>query len=209
MPQILKRICAFLRKANVQLPGQSRDGRMDSSTNEKPVIDLLVGKFSSTIMVPSKPRHWYDFAVADGGVLVPVNIKITALRGAADNLNCKLGIYYALTGKEPTFANGIPWGKFHKVLMDNITPNDRDYYFLVINKRKPSELFAIGLKEIAVLQPNGNNLPFQCCWRNNRVPKQRSFAAAKSYIIKQLRASHGLRTLASEQFSSRLVDLED
>ncbi len=209
MPRILKRICAFLKTSDLQFRAQSPDGRLASAAHEQQVIDLLLGKFPNRINVPPSPRYWYDFAAVERGILVPVNIKISALGNQADNLSCKLGMYYALTGLEPDFANEIPWEKYLSKLADRIRRNDRDYYFLVVNKRQPSDIFAVGLKEIANLRPNGSNLPFQCRWKDNMVPQVRPYAEAKRYIIEQFRTSINLRTLKSEKYIARILEVEN
>lgn len=40
--------------------------------------------------------------------------------------------------------------------------NNKDYYFLVINKTNNADIFFNSLKMLYELIPNGNNLPFQC-----------------------------------------------
>ena len=52
----------------------------------------------------------------------------------ADNLNCKLGIYYALTGSMLTFDNTIAWDNYFKMLSNNLKENHTNYYFLILNK---------------------------------------------------------------------------
>jgi len=64
--------------------------------------------------------------------------------------------------------------------------NDKDYYFLVINKNDTSDIFVNGLKTLRILQPNGSNLPFQCEWDINKKPKERTYDEAKAFIIKNL-----------------------
>ncbi len=89
-------------------------------------------------------------------------VNITTTK-TADNLNCKLG-----------------------------KNTDRDYYFLIINKNDPKDIFINSLKGIQTLQPN--NLPFQCKWDNNREIIQRDFDESKNFILSALAESIKLRS---------------
>lgn len=57
-----------------------------------------------------------------------LNIKITTTH-TIDNLNCKLGIYYALTGDIPSFNNGINCDQYFCNLKTNLKENSADAYF--------------------------------------------------------------------------------
>ncbi len=122
-------------------------------------------------------------------IFYPVNITTTK---TADNLNGKLGIYYALCGLLPEFNNEIAWEKYFQKLHKDLGKNtNRDYYFLIINKNDPKDVFINSLKGIQTLQPN--NLPFQCRWDNNREIVQRSFIESKNSILSALAKSVTLR----------------
>lgn len=101
--------------------------------------------------------------------------------------------YYALTGDEPTLDNGVNWDKYFKELNQNMKENSKDYYFLIINKDDPKDIFATSLKSLQSIVPNGNNLPFQAKWDDNRTPIERSFSEAKSFILSKFEASLKLR----------------
>ena len=180
IPPVLTEMCDFLSSDEVSLT-LSRDGRLDSAVNE----GVVLAKLSERFPIEQQPqiRHWCDFSIRDGGVLLPVNLKLTKLGDTPDNMNCKLGIYYALTGREPDFANEKPWPGFFERLADDIQENNRDYYFLIVNKNNPADAFAQGLKTLRTLTPNGNNPPFQCRWRDNRVPQERSFNDARDFLL--------------------------
>lgn len=90
-------------------------------------------------------RDWVDFSFEENGIFYPVNIKVSTTK-TTDNLNCKLGIYYALTGKLPPFGNGVGWEQYFKTLRDNLVENDRDYYFFIFNKDNSNDVFATSLK---------------------------------------------------------------
>ena len=165
IPKILTDIAEHLQKRNVQLSKQFADGRINASINEDELIKEIQKKFDIHII---KHRAWYDFAIENKKEFYPVNIKITDTTHA-DNLNCKLGIYYALTGMLPDFPNEIRWLHYFEKLKEHIrTDKNKDYYFLVFNKQNPTDIFLNTLKGLQILQPNGNNLPFQCKWDDNR-----------------------------------------
>ena len=109
------------------------------------------------------------------------------------NLNCKLGIYYALTGKIPPFHNEVSWEIYFEKLKEDLKANDRDYYFLIINKNNPSDVFATSLKCLKNIVPNGNNLPFQAKWEDNRQMVKRDFEEAKEFLLGTFEQSLKLR----------------
>lgn len=140
-------------------------------------------------------RDWVDFSFTENDNFIPVNIKVSTTK-TADNLNCKLGIYYALTGKIPTFNNGISWEQYFKNLYENLQENNKDYYFLIVNKDTINDVFATSLKGLSKAVPNGNNLPFQAKWDDNRSIKDRTFDEAKSFILSCFGESLKLRAEA-------------
>lgn len=174
----LKEIVVFLKSENIKLSAKNRDGRINSSFNETQILNVISQKFR--IEIP-RSRSWFDFAVQEKN-FYPVNIKITDTTHA-DNLNCKLGLYYALTGMMPSFPNEIGWRECFRFLKKDLKKNDKDYYFLVINKQNSKDIFLNSLKSLAVLQPNGNNLPFQCKWDINKMPAQRNFDEAVKFLL--------------------------
>ena len=169
----------FLRRENLQLSTQNRDGRINSAFNADEIFRLLESKF---IINHPNMRDWVDFSFYENNVFYPVNIKVSTTK-TTDNLNCKLGIYYALTGKIPPFSNVISWEVYFKTLSENLEPNSKDYYFLIINKDSPSDVFAALLKSLETILPSGNNLPFQAKWDNNRQLINRDFESAKAFLL--------------------------
>ncbi len=177
IPTQLNEIAEFLRTNPYHLSQPLQDGRLNSSVNEEEILNTI--KHSFPIQLP-KAREWWDFS-----------FKITTTK-TADNLNCKLGIYYALCGLLPEFNNEIAWEKYFQKLHKDLGKNtDRDYYFLIINKNDPKDIFINSLKGIQTLQPN--NLPFQCKWDNNREIVQRDFDESKNFILSALAKSVTLR----------------
>ncbi len=180
MPESLKEIKNCLIETNLQLSNSFEDGRVNARINEDEVLKIIKNRFE--IEIP-RSRHWFDFSIKEKGAFCPVNIKITDTTHA-DNLNCKLGVYFALTGKIPDFPNECSWLDYFERLKKNIGRNSNDYFFLVINKDNIADIFINSLKCLQTLQPNGNNLPFQCKWNINIEPKNRDFEEAKKYILR-------------------------
>ncbi|MGL2352480.1 restriction endonuclease [Helicobacter pylori] len=208
VPTQLNEIAEFLRTNPYNLSQPLQDGRLNSSVNEEEILNTIKGNFP--IQLP-RAREWWDFSFEENKIFYPVNIKTTTTK-TADNLNCKLGIYYALCGLLPEFNNEIAWEKyFHKLHKDLGTNTNRDYYFLIINKNDPKDVFINSLKGIQTLQPN--NLPFQCKWDNNREIVQRSFIESKNFILSALAKSVKLRAniyLAfKEVFGEFFVSIRD
>ncbi|GAA9604451.1 hypothetical protein HpHA70_10890 [Helicobacter pylori] len=189
IPTQLNEIAKFLKTNPYNLSQPLQDGRLNSSVNEEEILNTIKDYFP--IQLP-KAREWWDFSFEENDIFYPVNIKTTTTK-TADNLNCKLGIYYALCGLLPTFNNEIAWEKYFQKLHKDLGKNtDRDYYFLIINKNDPKDIFINSLKGIQTLQPN--NLPFQCKWDNNREIIQRDFDESKNSILSALAKSVKLRS---------------
>ncbi|GAA7721818.1 hypothetical protein HpCOL13_13120 [Helicobacter pylori] len=188
IPTRLNKIAEFLKTNPYNLSQPLQDGRLNSSVNEKEILNTI--KHSFPIQLP-RVREWWDFSFEENDIFYPVNIKTTTTK-TADNLNGKLGIYYALCGLVPELNNEIAWEKyFQKLHKDLGTNTNRDYYFLIINKNDPKDVFINSLKGIQTLQPN--NLPFQCKWDNNREIVQRNFIESKNFILSALAKSVKLR----------------
>ncbi|WRF23614.1 restriction endonuclease [Helicobacter pylori] len=177
----------FLKTNPYHLSQPLQDGHLNSSVNEEEILNTIK---HFPIQLP-KAREWWDFSFEENDIFYPVNIKTTTTK-TADNLNGKLGIYYALCGLLPTFNNEIAWEKYFQKLHKDLGKNtDRDYYFLMINENDPKDIFINSLKGIQTLQPN--NLPFQCKWDNNREIVQRDFDGSKNFILSALAKSVKLR----------------
>ncbi|GAA9336801.1 hypothetical protein BTM408_13020 [Helicobacter pylori] len=188
IPTQLNEIAKFLKTNPYNLSQPLQDGRLNSSVNEEEILNII--KHFFPIQLP-KAREWWDFSFEENDIFYPVNTKTTTTK-TADNLNCQLGIYYALCGLLPTFNNEIAWEKYFQKLHKDLGKNtDRDYYFLIINKNDPKDIFINSLKGIQTLQPN--NLPFQCKWDNNREIIQRDFDGSKNFILSALAKSVKLR----------------
>lgn len=161
-----------------------KDGRIQSACGETIICDKIsqiCKYYNIPHSIPDK-RDYFDVKIQDS----LINIKITKCN-TPDNANCKLGIYYALVGKEPLFGNQISWYKYWKHMKDGLINraqniDDIDYYFLVFNKNN-NEIYFVGLKELTKVRVNGNNLPFQINWLENKIPKKNSYKEAYNMLI--------------------------
>ncbi|MFP6133607.1 restriction endonuclease [Helicobacter pylori] len=186
IPTQLNEIAEFLKTNPYHLSQPLQDGRLNPSVNEEEILNTIKDYFP--IQLP-KAREWWDFSFEENDIFYPVNITTTK---TADNLNGKLGIYYALCGLVPEFNNEIAWEKYFQKLHKDLGKNtNKDYYFLIINKNDSKDVFINSLKGIQTLQPN--NLPFQCKWDNNREIIQRNFTESKNFILSTLAKSVTLR----------------
>lgn len=205
--EILDKIVQFLKISKISYIKTTKDGRINSSLNEDQIIEILQQFFIKQkwkyTLINTKIRNWYDFAIGkkdDDNFFIPVNIKVTEL--ATDNLNCKLGIYFALTGLLPTNDNESNWKDFFKLLSQNInTRKDRDYYFLIANKKDNLDFFWTELKSLQKLTSNGNNLPFQANWKENRERVKRTHEEAGEFILSVFKESVYKRAKIKDEFN--------
>ena len=195
IPERLVELSKYANTQKFEITERHKDGRQNSAEDEEKLTELLAKKYP--IDVP-EARAWYDFAITDDGIFYPVNIKSTTGKGN-DNLSCKLGIYYALTGKNPTGQGLSGWRAYFDKLNADLSENDVDYYFLVLNKGT-GKTFMAALKGLQSLVPNGNNLPFQCNWTENTQYKSRTFEEAKDFLLTNFAASIRGRTAIGDDF---------
>lgn len=195
IPDQLLDIAGWLAKKKIKLAKGNENRRIDSVKSHSVILDMLAQHKTFGIKPCPKPTTgWYSFEVNDPkGKPLPVKIKVSSF-SRADNLNCKLGIYHALTGVQPEFSDEITWSRYFDLLKKNLDPQCADdFYFLVVNRTSPDEVFCNSLKGLQVIRPNGSNLPFQCNWSENRNPSQRSNKNATEYILDNLGKSALLR----------------
>lgn len=214
--EVLDAIVKAIDGAQLKLSSESEDGRINSALSEKSIVTLIEEKAAEpewagriSVSVP-KIREWYDVMIfmTETGESIPINIKITSM--GCDNLNCKLGIFYALSGDDPLgfgLSNETNWNVFFDRLSHSMKDNESDYFFVVIDK-STSKAFWTSLKGMASLIPNGNNLPFQANWRENNVRVNRTFDEAKRFILSALGRSIDKRADIKRQFDDCFPDIK-
>lgn len=179
-------ICEQLSSKNLKMTHSSRDGRVNSIMDEKIVIAaihdiLLEGDYED---VPERSKE--DIKLFGR----PVNIKITSLKGR-DNVSSNEGLVYALTGKHCA----PNWPSIGKALNSKDIDKTVDYYFLVVNKENPTDIFWTSFKQLKKGYPNGSNLPFQVKWEENRERVERSYEEAWDFLTGLMLQSAELRLL--------------
>lgn len=180
MERYLDSLVSWLRANPVTLSSRSNDGRVNSIANEDEILESLNQSPFGGIINNPPIREWHDFSLRTPDGEIYINIKVSDLNNsAADNLSSKKGMGYALTG-----LTNLPdkWESFNEIVSQNIR-SGYDYYFLVVNKNDSTDIFWTSLKRIKRLQPNGNNLPFQCNWAANREWADRTEEEAIEYIL--------------------------
>ena len=110
--------------------------------------------------------------------------------------NCDAGFYDGkyLLKPDGTKVSEEELDSTIKTNLSSIGATEKDYYFLILNKSDSADVFINTLKGLDTLQPNGNNLPFQCKWDNNKVFRERSFQDAVDFIMTNLGQSIRLRS---------------
>jgi hypothetical protein len=194
IPERLLDIASWLARKKVKLVAGNENQRIDSVKNHSLILHELSSQRQFQITPHGRPSSgWFSFELGFESRRLPVKIKVSSF-SRADNLNCKLGVYHALTGQRPEFADELAWERYFQLLKHNLDPeSNEDFYFLVVNRTDTSDVFCNSLKGIEHLRPNGSNLPFQCNWDDNRNPCRRSNSAATQYILDTLRQSARLR----------------
>jgi len=195
IPEQLIEISDWLARRKVKLVGGNENQRINSVKSHTLILDMLRMHQPFGVKPFARPGvGWYSFEIeGDNSRTLSVKIKVsTFLR--ADNLNCKLGMFYALTGERPQFTDEIKWEHYFDLLSKNLDRDcEDDFYFLVVNATDSSDVFCNSLKGIGTLSPNGSNVPFQCKWSDNREPCNRSNVNATDYILTTLEKSALLR----------------
>ena len=221
---VLDRLMALCKKELKSNPFtvKTGDARTDSGLEEKKITAMIerflyddedLSRFNIKVIKTNDKtnnnRSWMDIGLSTNmgdekntkeEILIPINIKITNIsQGVADNLNCKTGMMYVITGKTPEelgITNNSSWEKIIKRLKEYKDSPEKcnkeryiDYYFMVFDKKDCSKSFVNSLKHINKLSPNGSNLPFQCVWKNNTDRITRTYEEAKNNILKTFEES--------------------
>lgn len=173
LPLILYNVQKFLKYSNIKMSMQMTDGRINSNIDEDTIINKLVLQYKKKIQVP-KIRMWYDILLFDNKCgWIPVNIKSTTTLTSDNTANLAMCVY-AYTNAKLDLYKAYNNGQMSVILADKLKKKEynkirkKDYYFLVINKRTPTDIIINSVKGLSLLVSNSNNLPFQICWNKNR-----------------------------------------
>lgn len=175
LPLIMYKLQKFMKSQNIQCSNVNEDGRVNSCIDEDVVVKMLQDKFGDRIKKPNI-RMWYDMLVFDDIYgWIPVNIKTTTTL-TNDNTGNLAMCVHSYTDKKLDLHSNTTYdnGKMSKILLNSLKNKEynrnhkKDYYFLVINKKNPTDVIINSIKGLNTLTPNINNLPFQVCWNKNR-----------------------------------------
>lgn len=179
LPAILYYVQTLLRQEKVAFSKENADGRINSCMDEHTVLTFLQTKITpENIRIPQK-RMWYDVSLKDEVVgWIPVNIKTTTMN-TSDNTGNLAMCVQAYTDVELDLEKTCENGKMSEILIRCLREGaynrqeNKDYYFLVLNKNAPEDVIVNSVLGLTCLTPNVNNLPFQICWNKNReyMPK--------------------------------------
>lgn len=189
---ILDEIVEYLNSTDFQSCQRHKDGRKNSAEDEDQIIDLLVNKFPDNVK-KTIFRDWYDICIVENEEVYPTNIKSSGMK-SADNAGSLKSLIWTFTDVSFVDIENITGHNAHiKTLLEKRKSSNRDYYFLVFDK-KSKKFFFNTLKNIKTITPNGSNLPFQIHWGKNKerdvLSEQDSYhrvmTALKSSIRKRL-----------------------
>lgn len=169
-PVELQQAVEYLQ-SRVTASRRHEDGRVNSIDDEDLIIDELIAKYGDDVEKPAA-RTWYDVILFGH----KVNIKSSSMTGA-DNCNASKALLYCFT--DAKLKSG--WKHFYASLQ-SVVDTGRNYYFIVLDKNT-GKVYLQSLFTLARLTPNGNNLPFQIVWKDNIVPRQRTFQEAYDFLI--------------------------
>lgn len=149
--QQFQEIIDVLKSAELQACNENRDGRTNSIIDEDTIINYLAEhpKFKGKI-IGSDQRKFCDFYYFKNKEHYYFNIKTTNAK-APDNAFNKQGLLFAFTDlpidKIP--LNKVYANKFIDLILDNKKVTTRDYYYLVVHKKKfPENVIIRGIKQI-------------------------------------------------------------
>ena len=176
LPLIMYVIQKYLKTKSFTFATENEDGRINSCIDENGIIELLIQEFGAKIKKP-KIRMWYDILVCDNIYgWIPVNIKTTTTQTSDNTGNLAMCVYaYTNENLDIHRSKSYENGNMSTILFTKLQSkqynknNKKDYYFIVLNKTKSTDIIINSVKGLTILTPNINNLPFQVCWDKNRT----------------------------------------
>jgi len=171
LPLIMYKLQKCLECNPITFSTTTQDGRVNSSLDEKEIVQRVVKTFGSRIVV-SKDRMWYDILALDYiKGWIPINIKTTTTN-SSDNVGNLATCLYAYTNAKMDLHSSYDNGKIHEILFKHLKTKsysrNRDYYFIVLNKTDCKEVIINSIKGLSSLKHNINNLPYQVKWKVNK-----------------------------------------
>ncbi len=174
LPNVIYLAQQIIIENNITCCNSLDDGRINSCFDEDIIKNLLKRELKTRVKIPKK-RKWYDILLNDYTYgWIPVNIKSTTLK-SSDNTGNMAMCVQAYTDELLDLKLNHNNGNMSKLLMEKLNSNNlnnkhkKDYYFIVVNKKKATDVIVNSVLGLSELTPNNNNLPFQVCWEKNRT----------------------------------------
>ena len=82
---------------------------------------------------------------------------------------------YSCTDEELDLDKSYKNGKMSEIFIQKINQNKynknykKNYFFIVLNKKNPTEVIINSCKGLTTINPNNNNLPYQVVWNKNKI----------------------------------------
>jgi hypothetical protein len=174
LPNVMYLAQQIIIDNNITCCDSLEDGRINSCFDEDTVKFLLKRVLKKRAILPKK-RKWYDILLYDYKYKwIPVNIKSSTLNNSDNTGNMAMCVH-AYTDEVLDLNKNHNSGKMSRLFMEKINSNQfnynhkKDYYFIVVNKNKTTEVIINSVLGLTYLTPNNNNLPFQVCWEYNKT----------------------------------------
>jgi len=172
IPRILEDIANYLKIYQIQISeAVEGEGRGGSLKDEGSIKKALWNSPYKDRVFDEKARKCGDMTVLDyNGDIHVVNIK-TSL-GGTDNCFSKCGFVYAVNDlKADQLHYSMNFLKMNELIqLHKADIPEKDYWFLCINKKNPSEIMVRGAKQIKnwVININPSNV-LQINWKKEKV----------------------------------------
>lgn len=195
LPDILKKIKEYLQDCKFVCENNKEfDGRTNSCIDESKIINTIMKDpyLRERVKKPLKNRHWFDISARDDEFGdIPINIKTTTMQTADNSGNLAI-LLQSLTDYNMNIEDKYNNGYVSKILLQKLqkqeynTDYKKDYYFLVVNKKDPSDIVINSILGLSKITTNIYNLPFQIRWMDNREYKLQDVQEKVKTILKNV-----------------------
>lgn len=215
--ELFNKIIECIKNSDLKLYKESKDGRVNSITDEKIIINYLksseVGKYvidDSELNFKNIERKVGDMYLKDPNNNEPIVINIKTSNGkSADNVFSKLGLLIAFTDIPlNNLPKSINWEKMTNLLLENRKEVFRDYYYLYVDKNNTKNCLIRGMKKINQYKTNPSNI-LQINWENEYVLFENNLSENESYnyIIKLISESLKKDLYGKQFFIDKLLEI--
>ena len=188
IPSILSDLEVFVSTKRIEISnnveGEGRGGSLHDEGSVKAA--LQEHEIFKNHVIDEPARKFGDITVIDHDDKTrhPVNIK-TSL-GGTDNCFSKAGIVYALTDlSDAEIPKAMNFQKMLNLIEEHGKPvANRDYWFLCIDKKDPSNVMVRGAKQINCWIENPSNV-LQVNWKKEKMlpPAERTWEEAYDVLV--------------------------